>query len=186
MIVTFTFTSISSDTDWFDPVPLGMESRLIVDSQLTVSSFKDSTSDPDQARLNVNSTTQTISTISVNVTAFNATMNITSNVTTMTTFYVYHGGWIAAENDNNPWFQVDFRTNATVSALITQGLDSGVAWVTAYSLAYGHDKDDLQDYKIDGRVKVRFSAITCVKIHSIFILGNSCDVAIWGQLINIL
>ena len=145
-----------ADTDWFDPVALGMESRLIVDSQLAVSTFKDSTSGPEQARLNLNATTQSISIVSLNISAFNATMNITRNMTTLITSYVYHGGWIAAENDNDPWFQVDFRTNATVTALITQGLDSGIAWVTAYSLAYGHDRDDLQDYKVDGRIKVMF------------------------------
>ena len=133
-----------------------MESRLIVDSQLAVSTFRDSTSGPDQARLNLNASTQSIIIVSLNISAFNATMNITRNMTTLITSYVHHGGWIAAENDNNPWFQVDFRTNATVTALITQRLDSGIAWVTAYSLAYGHDRADLHDYKVNGQIKVIF------------------------------
>ena len=148
------------DTDWFDPVALGMESRLIVDSQLAVSSFKDSkTSGPGQARLNVNATTQSISTTSLHISAYNATMNVTTNITTVETSYVRHGGWIAADDDNDPWFQVDFRTNVTVTALVTQGLDSGIGWVTKYTLAYGYDKDDLQDYNVDGEIKVMFYVI---------------------------
>lgn len=131
-----------------------MESRLILNSQLDVSSFNDSTSGPDKARLNVNATTESISITTTYITAFNATMNVTMNVTTVNTFYVEHGGWIAADDDNDPWFQVDFRTNATVTALVTQGLDSGIAWVTNYTLAYGQDSNHLEDYKIDGEVKV--------------------------------
>ena len=153
------------DTDWFNPVALGMESRLIVDSQLAVSTFNDSTSGPDQARLNVNSTTQSISTTRQHITAFNATMNVTNNITTVNTYYVRHGGWIAADDDNDPWFQVDFRTNVTVTALVIQGLDSGIAWVTKYSLAYGHGRYDMQDYKVDGRVKVKFLLFLTIFTH---------------------
>lgn len=139
-----------------------MESRLIVDSQLAVSSFKDSkTSGPGQARLNVNATTQSISTTRLHIIAHNATMNETTNTTTVETSYVRHGGWIVADDDSDPWFQVDFRTNVTVTALITQGLDSGIGWVTNYTLAYGYDKDDLQDYNynVDGEIKVMFYVI---------------------------
>jgi hypothetical protein len=31
--------------------------------------------------------------------------------------------------------------------------------VTKYTLAYGYDKDDLQDYNIDGEIKVMFYVI---------------------------
>ena len=151
------------DTDWFEPVALGMESRLIINSQLVVSSFNDSTSGPDKARLNVNATTQSITTTRLHITAYNATMNVTMNVTTVNTFYVEHGGWIAADDDKDPWFQVDFRTNATVTALVTQGLDSGIAWVTNYTLAYGQDSDHLEDYMIDGKVKVCLIRYTCIE-----------------------
>ena len=150
------------DTDWFEPVALGMESRLIINSQLDVSSFNDSTSGPDKARLNVNATTQSISTTRPQITVVNATMNVTINVTTVDTFYVEHGGWIAADGDNDPWLQVDFRTNVTITAVVTQGLDSGFAWVTNYSLAYGQDKDQLEDYKIGGKVKV---CLICYKLY---------------------
>ena len=140
-----------------------MESRLIINSQLVVSSFNDSTSGPDKARLNVNATTQSITTTRLHITAYNATMNVTMNVTTVNTFYVEHGGWIAADDDKDPWFQVDFRTNATVTALETQGLDSGIAWVTNYTLAYGQDSDHLEDYMIDGKVKVCLIRYNCIE-----------------------
>ena len=81
-------------------------------------------------------------------------MNITSNITTVNTSYIRHGGWMAATDDTNPWFQVDFRTNVTVTALVLQGLDSDMGWVTKYTLAYGNENDFLQDYNVDGRVKV--------------------------------
>ena len=119
-----------------------------------MSSFNDSTSGPDKARLNLKNTTQSISTTRLQITAFNATMNVTMNVTTVDTFLVEHGGWIAADDDSDPWLQVDFRTNVTVTALATQGLDSGIAWLTNYTFAYGQHRDNLEDYKVDGKVKV--------------------------------
>ena len=131
-----------------------MESRLIVESQLAVSSSKDVISGPSMARLNINATALRINIIKPQITAFNATMNITNNITTVNTSYVRHGGWMAATNDINPWFQVDFRTNVTVTALVLQGLDSDMGWVTKYTLSYGYEKDVLQDYNVAGQEKV--------------------------------
>ena len=154
------------ETDWFVPVALGMQSRLIINSQLDVSSFKDSTSGPDKARLNVNATAQSITTTRSEITVVNATMNVTINVTMVDAFYVEHGGWIAADGDNNPWLQVDFRTNVTITAVVTQGLDSGFAWVTNYSLAYGQDKDHVKNYSVEGEVRV--CLINCMIPHVYF------------------
>ncbi|XP_028408770.1 uncharacterized protein LOC114531336 isoform X2 [Dendronephthya gigantea] len=142
------------DTDWFEAAPLGMESRLIVESQLTASSSKDVISGPSMARLSENATAMRTNIITPQITAFNATMNITNNITTVNTSYIRHGGWMAAIDDTNPWFQVDFRTNVTVTALLLQGLDSGLGWVTRYTLAYGHKKDVLQDYNVGRQLKL--------------------------------
>ena len=149
-------TNLFADTDWFEPIALGMESRLIVDAQLAVSSFNDSLHGRDEARLDVNATIHSIINTYPYITVFNATFNITSNITNVKTFYIKYGGWIAAEDDIDPWLQVDFRTNVTVSSLLTQGLDSNTAWVTRFTLAYAHEKDDWNDYKINGLVKVKF------------------------------
>ena len=146
-----------------------MESRLIVEAQLNVSSFKNSTSRPDKARLNVKALTQSINTTRQHTAACNATLNVTMNVTTVDTFYVEHGGWIAADDDNDPWLTVDFRTNITVTALVTQGLDSGIAWVTNYTLAYGQHNDYLEDYKIDGEVKVSLNLFMLIFMLNLYL-----------------
>ena len=109
-----------------------MASRLILDFQLSVSSSKYSRSDGDKGRLNQNYT-------------FNTN---TSEVQS-------YGGWIAADDDSNPWLQVDFITNVTVSGIATQGEDAGVAWVKSYQISYGDRKHFLADYHEDGLVKVR-------------------------------
>lgn len=145
---------IAVDTDWFNSAALGVESRLIQDSQFIVSSKKDSISGPDYGRLNENATTQSVSTTTLHASAFNATANITMNMTTVNTTYVRHGGWIAAEDDHNPWFQIDFRTNVTITAIRTQGLDSRAGWVTRYKLNYGYDGDEFLNYNVNGQEKV--------------------------------
>ena len=72
-----------------------------------------------------------------------------------TTIVVRYGGWVAAMADNDPWFEVDFIANATVSAILTQGLDNGTSRVTKYAVAYGYNKLNLQNYSVDGKMKVQ-------------------------------
>ncbi|CAB3985111.1 Hypothetical predicted protein [Paramuricea clavata] len=107
-----------------------MESHVVLDFQLSASSSKYSLSAADKGRLNLNYT-------------FNTT---TSEIET-------YGGWIAADDDNVPWLQVDFITNVTISGIATQGEDEGEAWVTSYEISYGYSKNSLQDYQVDGQVK---------------------------------
>jgi hypothetical protein len=108
------------------PVALGMEDRSILDSQILASSTKDyQTSGAAYARLN-------LTTIG----------NISSD------------SWIAAENDNDPWLQVDFISNVTISEISTQGLENRSSYVTSYALAFGNKSDSLQDYQVNGQVKV--------------------------------
>ena len=123
-------------TDWFDPVALGMEDRMILDSQLTASS-QYSISVASNARLNLET--------------------LRENIDENTTKIVRYGGWIAAEDDNQPWFQVDFIANATISAIITQALDNGTmsSRITKYAVAFGYNiMDSLQNYSINAQVKV--------------------------------
>ena len=114
-----------------------MESRLILDFQISVSSSKYSHSGPDKGRLNLNYT-------------FNTT---TSEVES-------YGGWIAAEDDSSPWLQVDFITNVTISGIATQGEDEGTAWTMSYEISYGDYKHVLQDYHEDGLLKVNVMLTT--------------------------
>ncbi|XP_028418372.1 lactadherin-like [Dendronephthya gigantea] len=115
------------DDDWFYSLPLGMKNNLILDSQINASSSRFYTSGAGNGRL---------------------------NLTTIPN--VRHGGWIAADGDKNPWFQVDFITNVTVSALLVQGLSGTAYGVTKYTIASSDDgkvfsvnkKEDQQTEKV--------------------------------------
>ena len=117
------------DYDWFHPVPLGMQNKLILDSQIRASSSKFLTTDANFGRLN-------------RPTIPNG----------------QHGGWVAADYDSNPWFQVDFIINATVSLLHVQGLSGTDHGVTKYTISFGNDGEIFSDYKISSRptAKVRY------------------------------
>ena len=69
-----------------------------------------------------------------------------------------HGGWIAADYDSHPWFQVDFIINATVSLLSVQGLPSTDHGVTLYTISSGDDGEAFSGYKISKQstAKVRY------------------------------
>jgi hypothetical protein len=68
-----------------------------------------------------------------------------------------HGGWIAADDDSAPWLQVDFIINATITAIITQGLDTGGNYVKEYTVTFNNSKTGMQNYigKSTGQVTVR-------------------------------
>ena len=113
--------------DWFHSRALGMQNKVILDSQINVSSSKYYTSGAGNGRKDL----KTISN-------------------------VRHGGWIAANGDKTPWFQVDFITNVTVSMLIVQRLSGTTDGVTKYTIASSddgkvfsvHKKDDQQAEKV--------------------------------------
>ena len=65
-----------------------------------------------------------------------------------------HGGWIAAENDDRPWLQVDFLTNITVTRIDTQGSSSSKGRVTSYAVSFSSDGISFQEFKEDNKVKV--------------------------------
>ena len=67
---------------------------------------------------------------------------------------VRYGGWIAANYDNDPWLQVDFISNVTVTAIATQGLEGGQHWVTSFTVSFGYKRNLKSDFKIDGKTKV--------------------------------
>ena len=97
-----------------------MKNNLILDSQINVSSSKFYTSGAGSGRKDLASISN-----------------------------VRHGGWIAADDDKNPWFQVDFITNVTVSILFIQGLSHTTEGVTKYTIASGDDGKIFSVYKMD-------------------------------------
>ncbi|XP_020609583.1 EGF-like repeat and discoidin I-like domain-containing protein 3 [Orbicella faveolata] len=91
------------------PVPLGMEDRTILDSQISASSVFAGNYAAQQARLH-----------------FKAGGGKT-------------GGWSAKTNDDNQWLQVDLQQTTRITRIATQGRNGYTPgqWVTQYKLQYG-------------------------------------------------
>ena len=116
--------------------PLGLESRLIKNSQITASSQWDGNHAPSQARLN-----------------FKAGGG-------------KQGGWSTRPNNVNQWIQVDLARYIIVTGIATQGRNAYHQWVTKYKLQYSDDGVNFRYYKVPGQSlsKVRpeaFSAFSC-------------------------
>ena len=111
--------------DCIDPIPLGLESNLILNSQLKSSSEKDETTRARNARLRLKPVDG-------------------ERV----------GAWIASADDGNPWFKVDFKSNATVRGITTQGRYDEAEWVTSYEVSYSIDGITFDTYEENGQVKV--------------------------------
>ena len=106
------------------PVPLGMESGAIFDSQITASSmFNDRHAAPN-ARLH-----------------FKGSKNP-----------LKHGGWVAREKNINQWLQVDLQQTTRVIGIATQGRHDLDRWVTKYKLQYGDDGQTFRVYKRNGDI----------------------------------
>ncbi len=69
---------------------------------------------------------------------------------------VRRGGWIPSHDDDDPWLQVDFVANVTVTAIATQGCSTEQHWVKDYTVAFGYDRNVLEEYKVGGVVKVGY------------------------------
>ena len=96
---------------------LGMENRLIRDSQITASSKWDSNHAAIQARLN-----------------FKAGGG-------------KQGAWSARSNDANQWIQVALRSYTKLIGIATQGRNGANQWVTKYQLQYSDDGVIFHFYK---------------------------------------
>jgi hypothetical protein len=105
-------------TDWFEPLPLGMESSFIPDTQLIPSSASSNHCSASRARLEDTS------------------------------------AWMAQLNDLEPWLQIEFTIDTTVTAVTTQGYPDREYWVKNYTLSFAIDDNPWQDYKQNGQIKV--------------------------------
>ncbi|XP_068677063.1 uncharacterized protein [Montipora foliosa] len=100
--------------------PLGMESGIIYDDQISASSQMDDNSAASRARLD------------------------------MKKDGVKQGGWVALQNDLSQWLQVDLGSYTTITRLATQGRDEYDMWVTKYTLQYSYDGVTYLIYKQRG------------------------------------
>jgi len=101
--------------------PLGMETGLITDAQITASSEWDSNHAAIQARLN-----------------FKAAGS-------------KRGAWSARSNDANQWIQVALGSNTKLTGIATQGRNAHSQWVTKYQLQYSDDGVNFHHYKEPGQ-----------------------------------
>ena len=111
--------SISGAESPKTPVPLGMESGAIFDSQITASSvFNDKHAVPN-VRLH-----------------FKGSKNP-----------VRYAGWVPGVKNTNQWLQVDLQQTTRVIGIATQGRHDFGQWVTKYKLQYGDDGLTFRIYK---------------------------------------
>ena len=94
-----------------------MESRTILDAQISASSQMDSNHSASHARLHLQADGST------------------------------SGGWSALTNDVNQWLQVDFGSYTLVTQIATQGENGYSNWVSKYRLKYSDDGSTFQFYK---------------------------------------
>ncbi|KAL9957490.1 hypothetical protein ACROYT_G039128 [Oculina patagonica] len=62
-----------------------------------------------------------------------------------------HGTWSAAENDVNPWLQIDLIGQYIATRVATQGSYKHDEWVTKYKLQYVNDGNNFQYYMQHGQ-----------------------------------
>ena len=106
------------------PVPLGMESGAICDSQITASSLYNFKHAASNARLH-----------------FKGSENP-----------LRRASWTAGEKNTNQWLQVDLQQTTRVMGIATQGRHDLDRWVTKYKLQYGDDGQTFRVYKRNGDI----------------------------------
>lgn len=56
------------------------------------------------------------------------------------------GGWVAGNETEDSWFQVDFGNWTKVTRISTQGRQDVPQWVTKYKVSYSYDGTVFKDY----------------------------------------
>ena len=116
--------SISGAESLKAPVPLGMESGAIFDSQITASSVYND-----------------------NLAARNARLHFKGSENP-----IRRAGWVAGVKNIKQWLQVDLEQTTRVIGIATQGRRDWDQWVTEYKLQYGDDGLFFRVYKRNGDI----------------------------------
>ena len=106
------------------PVPLGMESGAIFDSQITASSMYNDKHAASNARLHFKGSENPLK----------------------------RAGWVPGVKNTNQWLQVDLQQTTRVIGIATQGRHDLDRWVTKYKLQYGDDGQTFRVYKRNGDI----------------------------------
>lgn len=105
--------------------PLGLESGLVLNQQMTASSQKSSLYAPFNARLNRRKVQER------------------------------KGGWSPLRSNTNEYLQIDFNQNVKITRVATQGRRDWNEWVITYTLQYSADgQSSFQTYQENGIDKV--------------------------------
>jgi hypothetical protein len=65
------------------------------------------------------------------------------------------GNWLPAEDDNEPWHQVDFAITMWLHSITTKGSSKSDQWVTHYRISYAESDGILKNFTDSGVVKVK-------------------------------
>ena len=65
-----------------------------------------------------------------------------------------NGAWRPSTDDTDQWMQVDFNAEKQVTAVATQGRETGNFWVTMYTLSYSSDGLNYTHCQQEGVTKV--------------------------------
>ena len=137
-----------------NPKPLWLENGKISDAQITASSEWNPNHGATNARLN-----------------FQAHEGKT-------------GAWSARSNDMNQWLQVDFRQQAEVTGIRTQGRGNCGCnqWVKSYTISYSNDGCTFYSYRQNGNIKVMDCVIFFFSFLILFMLKKLCQVH-WSNVV---
>jgi hypothetical protein len=65
------------------------------------------------------------------------------------------GHWLPAEDDIDPWLQVDFAIILWLEELTTQGASSSDQWVMNFTISYAINFTEFTDLTESGAIKVK-------------------------------
>lgn len=117
--------------------PLGLESGLVLNQQMTASSQKSSLYAPFNARLNRRKVQER------------------------------KGGWSPLRSNTNEYLQIDFNQNVKITRVATQGRRDWNEWVITYTLQYSADgQSSFQTYQESGIDKVSSGDIFMRRMYS--------------------
>ncbi len=65
------------------------------------------------------------------------------------------GYWLPADDDNDPWFQVDFAITLWLGRMKMQGAPSADQWVTTFTISYADLSEVFTNFTNNGAIEVK-------------------------------
>ncbi len=77
------------------------------------------------------------------------------------------GYWLPADDDNDPWLQVDFSITLWLRRIKVQGASSADQWVTTCTISYADSSGIFQSYSEDEGIKVKWEPTIYIVIYTL-------------------